>query len=428
MVPERQPPPHRGAAPAGPRPAPAHWLRAPGAASGRSRRRPPSVLCLPLAHQALPSSPPPPAFVCPPPRFRSPRSPASRNRPPLPLVGKGQRRGLNRKPRAGMSSASVTTRGSPGADLQKWVWAFRCLGLPVGHCKGRVPLAPPPPCAPGTRYPELFHCGDSGGRTPGSHGVLQRKMEAARGPSIPRCQVKVASLVGLCHHVRGVTDLPPPELAQLRGFRKHPPPTPQAGYSKRFLRPDFVVLVTPGLCHSPGQTLSSKYPVPCSKHTSLHGRERTSLENKVHQELRLPLSPQDCGAAGHPRGGQPCTGGPLGCSFGGNRPLLEALPEAGPDAVSRSTQPSATHSHTRDRNRTGGSSAGPRVSVYRTAQRLPPGSRTGRQQAAPPSPPALPPRAVSLAAHAPTLCFTLSVLGSSSRPCFACNKAQPLTS
>lgn len=123
-------------------------------------------------------------------------------------------------------------------------------------------------------------------------------MEAARGPSIPRCQVKVASLVGLCHHVRGVTDLPPPELAQLRGFRKHPPP--QAGYSKRFLWPDFVVLVTPGLCHSPGQALSSKYPVPCSKHTSLHGRERTSLENKVHQELRLPLSPQDCGAAGHP--------------------------------------------------------------------------------------------------------------------------------
>lgn len=172
-------------------------------------------------------------------------------------------------------------------DLQKWVWAFRCLGLPVGHCEGRVPLAPPPPCAPGTRYPELSHCGDSGGRSPGSHGVLRRKMEAARGPSLPRCQVKVAS-GGPMPPCEGSDRSATPRTRTAAWFPKDPPP--QAGYSKRFLWPDFVGLVTPGLCHGPGQALSSKYPVPCSKHTSLHGRERTSLENKVHQELRLPLA------------------------------------------------------------------------------------------------------------------------------------------
>lgn len=88
----------------------------------------------------------------------------------------------------------------------------------------------------------------------------------------------------------------------------------------------------------------------------------------------------------------------------GHGPQLKALPEAGLDAVSRSTQPSTTYSHTRDRNRTGGSSAGPRVSGNRTTQRLPPGSETGRQQAAPPvptSPPLFPwllmlPRCASL--------------------------------
>lgn len=130
-------------------------------------------------------------------------------------------------------------------------------------------------------------------------------------------------LVGRCRHVRGVTDPPPPELPQLRGFRKHPPP--QAGYSKRFLWLDFVGLVSPGLCHGPGQALSSKYPVPCSKHTSLHGRERTSLENKVHQELSLPLR-VPLRKALHWRASRQ--------QLRGHGPLLEALPEAGLDAVS----------------------------------------------------------------------------------------------
>lgn len=88
VVPERPrpPPPYYGAAPAGPRPAPAHWLR-----SARSRLRGPgaaadplSALCLPLARRPPPLSAPSadpalPALRTAP---RPWRPPSSRNRPP----------------------------------------------------------------------------------------------------------------------------------------------------------------------------------------------------------------------------------------------------------------------------------------------------------------------------------------------------------
>lgn len=112
---ERRPPPHRrGAAPAGPRPAPAHWLRAPGAASGRSRRRPPSVLCLSLPARSL-AIPPPRLCLPPAPRSQPALARPPRNRPPRPLVGNGRRRrGADGIPRAGMSPAyGRPTRHSP---------------------------------------------------------------------------------------------------------------------------------------------------------------------------------------------------------------------------------------------------------------------------------------------------------------------------
>lgn len=113
VVPERQPPPHRGAAPAGPRPAPAHWLRAPGAASGRSRRRPPSVLCLSLARR-------PPAFVCPHIAFTARALPP----PGANLLCRSWRRddGGDRIADLGRRRVqpAIDTQGSSGADLQKW--------------------------------------------------------------------------------------------------------------------------------------------------------------------------------------------------------------------------------------------------------------------------------------------------------------------
>lgn len=64
-----------------------------------------------------------------------------------------------------------------------------------------------------------------------------------------------------------------------------------------------------------------------------------------------------------------------------------------------------TFPHSCDRNRTGGSSAGPRVLGNKTAQRLLLARGTGRQQTAPPHTSPLAPT-VSLAANAPKLCFT----------------------
>lgn len=101
----------------------------------------------------------------------------------------------------------------------------------------------------------------------------------------------------------------------------------------------------------------------------------------------------------------------------GHGPLLEVLPEAWLEAVSRSTQHPATCSHTPDRNRTGGSSAGPRVSGNRTAQRLLPGRGTGKQQAAPPVP-AGPPRFPWLLTR-PRCASLFSRPRSRSKRCFA---------
>lgn len=79
VVPERPPPPppYRGAAPAGPRPAPAHWLR-----RARSRLRGPGAAADPLCALSFPRSQSP-AFVCPPPR---PRTPGTRTVPAGPAL------------------------------------------------------------------------------------------------------------------------------------------------------------------------------------------------------------------------------------------------------------------------------------------------------------------------------------------------------
>lgn len=84
VVPERPPPPppYRGAAPAGPRPAPAHWLR-----SARSRLRGPGAAADPLCALSFPRSASP-AFVCPPPRPRATGTSTISAGPALARLGK----------------------------------------------------------------------------------------------------------------------------------------------------------------------------------------------------------------------------------------------------------------------------------------------------------------------------------------------------
>lgn len=92
----------------------------------------------------------------------------------------------------------------------------------------------------------------------------------------------------------------------------------------------------------------------------------------------------------------------------GHGPLLEAF--------TKHTALSDIFPHPCNRNRTGGSSTGPRVSVNRTTYRLLPGRGTGRQQyhSSPPHPPLW-----CYCAHA-VLRFSPSASG----PCFACAEAQ----
>lgn len=143
VVPERPPPPppYRGAAPAGPRPAPAHWLR-----RARSRLRGPGAAADPLCALSFPRSPSL-AFVCPPPR---PRAPGTRTIPAGPALAgfpvgplgteAGTGAGGYRAPRGedefrlrplGSRDKWRSRRrpcggkGSPGCS-----WAFRCLSFP----------------------------------------------------------------------------------------------------------------------------------------------------------------------------------------------------------------------------------------------------------------------------------------------------------
>ena len=131
----RPPPPYRGAAPAGPRPAPAHWLRrarcrlrGPGAAAD-----PLSALCLPLARRPPPLSAPraDPALRTAP---RASRLPASRNPSPRrPAQDRGRDRSRRVRP-GGLGSGTSTggemtrvTNGAPDEAAAKDNWAR--LGL-----------------------------------------------------------------------------------------------------------------------------------------------------------------------------------------------------------------------------------------------------------------------------------------------------------
>lgn len=171
VVPERPrpPPPYRSAAPAGPRPAPAHWLRrarcrlrGPGAAAD-----PLSALCLPLARRPPPLSAPraDPALRTAPPASRSP---ASRNPPPRrPALDQG--RGRSRRVRAGGLGAGTSTGGDDSADKRRsrrggakdnWApLAFGCFHFPA-------PWALPP-------------------SPRGSHAPSDAEMAGAAGHAIP---------------------------------------------------------------------------------------------------------------------------------------------------------------------------------------------------------------------------------------------------
>nr|XP_020044012.1 WAS/WASL-interacting protein family member 1-like [Castor canadensis] len=130
VVPERQPPPYRGTAPAGPRPAPAHWLRRAG-----SRLRGPGAAADPPLRFVFPSLAGP--RLCLPPRAvpRTPRSSASlweTDRlvcpgPGRPRVGKGW------KPKAPHRSArgvdKFRLRSQDTGRFRRTVPGHRCLSF-----------------------------------------------------------------------------------------------------------------------------------------------------------------------------------------------------------------------------------------------------------------------------------------------------------
>lgn len=153
LVPERPPPPppYLGTAPAGPRLAPAHWLR-----RARSRLRGSAAAAAPLCALSFPrpSSPrlclPPAPTRAPALRTapRAPRSSASGHRPPRRPARDRSRRAPHRMPR-GWDKFKLRRRGrrtndAPGEALRQKRITAVCLGLslpqfpPVGP-RGRRP-------------------------------------------------------------------------------------------------------------------------------------------------------------------------------------------------------------------------------------------------------------------------------------------------
>ena len=196
VVPERPrrppPPPYCGAAPAGPRPAPAHWLR-----RARSRLRGPgaatdpfSALCLPLARHPPPLSAPhaPPALPALRTAPRASRSPSSRNRPPRrPAPDRGRDRswrtraaGLGAGASPGGDDWGRGTNGAPDEALAaekitRRAWAFRCLHFPAPWAlrhegpAGAAPEArPASPC--GSHAPSGAESSRRQGRLARPHG------------------------------------------------------------------------------------------------------------------------------------------------------------------------------------------------------------------------------------------------------------------
>lgn len=111
-------------------------------ARGRLREKPPPT---PLCALSFPCSPSP-RLCLPPHRFHSPRSPASRSQPPLPLVEKGRRRGPNRRSREETSSACDRHARLFRRGPSEMAWAFTASVYPLAVVNA-VPLAPPPSCA-----------------------------------------------------------------------------------------------------------------------------------------------------------------------------------------------------------------------------------------------------------------------------------------
>lgn len=192
-----------------------------------------------------------------------------------------------------------------------------------------------------------------------------------------------------------------PQLLQLRGPRKHPLP-PVAG---------FCGWVTPGLCHGPGQAQLSP-PEGAQRLLDLLREQSASraapaappLRSEVPRATRPPVS------------GQPWARRRLL----GHRPLLEASPEAGLEAVPQAHVP------------TPGTGielvAVARAHACQGTEQLNASRLAGNGEAAgcttgPPGPPLSPwllmhPRCASLS----------SVSGSRLRRCFACHEARLLTS
>lgn len=190
------PPPYRGAAPAGPRLAPAHWLR-----RARSRLRSPappptpSALCLPSLAV--------PAFVCPPaqpraprprprgPRARRPREPGRGPRRPAP--GGGGHRAWGRARRGPRGGGDFRRRrggrgaeGAPARPLWRkrrtgFTWALWCLRPPPGRLRGCAPGHPR--FRPARRGPRI-RIDPRVGAAPGDAAWVPR-LPRLRGPRSP---------------------------------------------------------------------------------------------------------------------------------------------------------------------------------------------------------------------------------------------------